>query len=48
MNMKNCKKIFLDSEVIVKLTDEGFQTLCFDKTPEKVKKYYGKNLNLKT
>ncbi|MBP3256266.1 MAG: hypothetical protein J6M60_07285 [Clostridia bacterium] len=48
MNMENCKKIFIGNEVIVKLTDEGLNMLCCNRSLEEVKKYFGEKLNLET
>ena len=49
--MKNYKKIELDKEVIVRLTDKGINTLCnfyCENNIKSLKKHLKKNLNLKT
>ena len=48
MNLENCKKISLNSPVILKLTEEGLSTLCFHHTLESTKEYFGDNLDLET
>ena len=46
--MENCRKISLNSKVIVKLTEEGLNILCFNHTLESTKEYFGDNLDLET
>ena len=48
MIMKNCKKVSLESPVVVKLTEEGLRILCCNRTIDEAKKYFGKNLDLET
>lgn len=49
MNMKNCKRIFLTDEVVIKLTKAGINSLLYYykvATTKDLKKILGKNLNL--
>ena len=48
MNIENCKKIFIGKDVIVKLTDEGLNMLCCNRSLEEIKNYFGEKLDLET
>ena len=48
MNIKDCKKVFIGNDVIVKLTDQGLNILCSSRSLKEVKNYFGNKLDLET